>query len=118
MKVKIWILFVAVAALSAFYASARELTAKEKSILADVAKQQMKDPDSAKFYWQDYKGGSTYCAHVNGKNSYGGYAGQSLFIASVKKDQSGKIISAEGIIHSDDMQKLMAPVCTDAGYQP
>lgn len=118
MKRKIGILFVAVALFSVISALARELTPKEKGILEDVAKQQMKDPDSAKFYWQDYKGGPTYCAHVNGKNAYGGYAGQSLFIASVKKDQSGKIISAEGIIHSDDMQKLMAPVCTDAGYQP
>lgn len=118
MKRKVGIFLVGVSLLAAFGVSARDLTGKEKLILEGVAKQQMKDPDSAKFTWQEYKGGSTYCAHVNGKNAYGGYAGNSLFISSVKTDKTGKIISAEGIIHSDNMQKLMAPVCTDAGYQP
>ncbi|WP_312315291.1 hypothetical protein [Atlantibacter sp.] len=112
------VLFVAVLAITSHMAVARELSPNEKIVIEDVAKQQLKDPDSAKFFWQDYKGGETYCAYVNAKNAYGGFAGKALLIASVKKDSAGKIVSAEGIIHSDDMRKLMGSVCTDAGYQP
>lgn len=96
--------------------NARELTAKEKDIITAKVKAQLKDPDSAKIEWQDYKGGEGYCAHVNAKNSYGGYAGKALIIASVKKDNNGNIISADAIIHSDESEKLMAPICTDLGY--
>lgn len=96
--------------------NARELTAKEKDIITAKVKAQLKDPDSAKIEWQDYKGGSGYCAHVNAKNSYGGYAGKALIIASVKKDESGKIISADAWVHSDDMEELMKPICTKEGY--
>lgn len=117
MKYKIGLLAVALA-ITCNAATARDLSPKEKGIIEKAAKQQLKDPDSAKLYWQDYKEGSTYCAHINAKNSYGGYAGKALFIASVKKNTSGQIISAEGIIHSGEMQKMMSSVCTDAGYQP
>lgn len=117
MKKVTGVLLIASLAMTSHMVIARELSPKEKKVIEDVAKQQLKDPDSAKFFWQDYKGGETYCAYVNAKNAYGGYAGKALLMASVKKDSAGKIVSAEGIIHSDDMRKLMGPICTDAGYQ-
>lgn len=111
-------LLVAVVTVTSVSAHARELSPKEKGIIENVAKQQMKDPDSAKFFWQDYKGGEIYCAHVNAKNSYGGYAGKALLIAGVKNDSKGQIASAEVLIHSGDTLEMSAPICTEAGYQP
>lgn len=95
-------------------ATARELTVKEKGLIEQVAKQQLKDPGSASFYWQDYKGGDIYCAHVNAKNSYGGFAGKALMLVGVKNDSKGNIISADVSIRSDN---IMDKICTDIGYK-
>lgn len=99
-------------------AAARELSTSEKGVIEQVAKKQLKDPDSATFYWQDYKGGDIYCAHVNAKNSYGGYAGKALLIAGIKTDSKGVITSAEVMVHGSDTAEMSAPICTRAGYQP
>lgn len=117
MKHKIGLLAVAIA-ITCNVAIARDLSPKEKGIIEKAAKQQLKDPDSAKFYWQDYKGGSTYCAHVNSKNSYGGYSGKALLLVGVKLDDKGQIKAAEPYIHEGDMKTMMSPICTKAGYQP
>lgn len=93
--------------------AARELSTKEKEVIASVVKGKLKDPDSAKFYWQDYKGGDIYCAHVNSKNTYGGYAGKSLLIIGIKNNSSGEVISAEASIQDSDM---MDSICTKRGY--
>lgn len=110
-------LFVIASLLAAttFSVAARDLLPKEKTLIEGVTKQRLKDPDSAKFYWQDYKGSTIYCAHVNAKNSYGGYAGKSLLIAGVKTNAEGEIISAEVTTHNDNM---MDSICTEEGYQP
>lgn len=118
MKRKIGILLVGVSLLAAFSVSARELTATEKNIIETSAKQRIKDPDSAKFVWQDYKGGTTYCAHINAKNSYGGYTGNSLLLVGVKLNDKGRIASVDTFIHEGEMKELMSPICTKAGYQP
>lgn len=97
-------------------AAARELSLKEKNTIEAAAKGSLKDPDSAKFQWQDYKGGDVYCAHVNAKNSYGGYSGNALMIVGVKTDSNGQINWAQVAIHSDDMATMMAPICTKRGY--
>lgn len=102
--------------LTASSVAARELSVKEKEVIETVVKGKLKDPDSAKFTWQDYKGGSGYCAHVNAKNSHGGYAGNALIIASVKKDSSGSIISTDAWVHSGEMENLMKKICIDDGY--
>lgn len=96
--------------------AARELTASEKKIIEESAKQELKDPDSAKIYWQPDMGGNSYCAQINAKNAYGGYAGKALLTAAVKRSGEGKIIQAGVIIYSDDMIEVMMPICTDAGY--
>lgn len=97
-------------------AMARELSTKEKGIIAAKITAQLKDPDSAKITWEDYKGGEGYCAHVNAKNSYGGYSGNALVIASVKTDTAGNIISADAWVHSGDTENMMKPICLKAGY--
>lgn len=78
-------ILICITLLTATSVAARELSKQEKEVIESVVKGKLKDPDSAKFYWQDYKGGDTYCAHVNAKNAYGGYAGKSLLIIATKK---------------------------------
>lgn len=118
MKKLIGILAVAIMATTSHAVMARDLSSAEKVIIENAVKQQLKDPDSAKFYWQDYKGGDIYCAHVNAKNSYGGFSGRALIIAGIKTDSRGVINSAEAMIHSGDTVEMSAPICTRAGYQP
>lgn len=118
MKIITGALMVAAIVVTSVATHARALSPKEKAIIEDSAKQQMKDPESAKFFWQDYQGGNTYCAHVNAKNSYGGYSGKALLIVGVKLDNAGKIQSADTFIHDGDTQKMMSPICVKAGYQP
>jgi hypothetical protein len=60
---------------------------EEKTISSatNVVKNMMKDPDSAKFQQVrlvDFNGGKVVCGQVNSKNSYGGYAGYTNFVAS------------------------------------
>lgn len=117
MKIKIGMILLCFSVLTAFNASGRELTAKEKSVIESVAKTQLKDPDSAKFTWQDYKGGEIYCAYINAKNSYGGYSGDALLLVGVKLNAKGEVISAETNLHQGEMRELMAPICTKAGYK-
>lgn len=93
---------------------ARDLTPPEKKVIMDVVNGQLKDPGSAKYYWQDYKEEGVYCAHVNAKNSYGGYGGKTPILMSVKKDGKGRINSAQGGILSDS---LSDHICIDAGYK-
>lgn len=118
MRLRSGIAVACLAMLIATGASARELSVKEKGIIEQVTKQQLKDPASAMFYWQDYRGGSIYCAHVNSKNSYGGFAGKALLIAGVKTDSKGTITSAETMVHGSDTAEMSAPICSEAGYQP
>jgi hypothetical protein len=55
---------------------------KAKIIVADS----LKDPSSAQFRnvrIADYQNKKVICGEVNGKNSYGGYAGFSLFVSGI-----------------------------------
>lgn len=117
MKRKIGMVLLGLSVLMSANASARELSVKEKQVIEAVAKEQLKDPDSAKFTWQDYRGGETYCAYVNAKNSYGGYSGDELLIVGVKLNAKGQVISAETTLHEGQMRALMAPICTKEGYK-
>lgn len=93
---------------------ARDLTPPEKKVIMDVINDQLKDPDSAKYYWLDDLGGGTYCAHVNSKNAYGGYAGKTPIMTEVKRDAKGRINWAQGMIVNDP---ILYPICTKAGYK-
>ncbi|MCL4678886.1 MAG: hypothetical protein KJ017_09900 [Alphaproteobacteria bacterium] len=77
----------------------RELTEKEKSAITVEVKNNLKDPDSAKFKWEKfiYSGDPTfgsYCGHVNAKNGFGGYTGDQMF--------SVLLLSKNGVIRVAD----------------
>lgn len=72
------------------HVEARPITEDEKSAVENVIREEMKDPDAAKFYHMDFPYPDTtftYCGYVNGKNSYGAYAGKQLFATFLGKMQ-------------------------------
>jgi len=78
----------------------------------------LKDADSARFRAIQYKpekeaGVWAMCGEVNAKNSYGGYAGFSPFLALVLKKEQGPLTYVPmGTGHA------VGDVCTAAGLRP
>jgi hypothetical protein len=83
-----------------------ELTELFKNYLLNAVKNDLKDPDSARFrnvvYYGSYikfkdgkrvrLGTHTICGEVNAKNSFGGYGGYREFRASVSRNSETKVI--------------------------
>ena len=81
-------------------ASKRELTTAEKLSIAPVLSSGLKDPSADQFKWMpviltERDGITDYCGLVNGKNSYGGYAGFVRFYAHLTKNEKGQFVKAE-----------------------
>lgn len=107
-----------------FSIQAAELTAKEKAIIMKAVKDQLKDPESAKFRWMPLPAKinqkhfvDSYCGLVNAKNSYGGYTGFDPFEAQVARTDDGKfeVISvtvSNGNLTASDIAKM----CSTTGY--
>ncbi|ELM3737219.1 hypothetical protein RYR42_002720 [Edwardsiella piscicida] len=111
------LILLALCGVSAFVSTsvmARELAQSEKQVIMGIVNAQLKDPDSAKYTWQDYKGGGLYCAWVNSKNSYGGYVGKTLIALEVRKNSRGVIDWAQGGITAGSISHAM---CADEGYE-
>ena len=77
----------------------RELTAKEKDLLASTIKASLKDPNSAMIDFLPMpavKGQViSYCALVNAKNAMGGYVGLMPAEVAVKAADNGEIVAAK-----------------------
>lgn len=73
----------------------RELTPDEKSAIATIVADSMKDPDSTRIKWMPVvlrrrDGITDYCGLVNARNSYGGYTGYSRFYGQLIADADGR----------------------------
>jgi hypothetical protein len=91
------------------------LTAAQVKIIQAGVRRDLKDPDSAKFGNQvlaakRINGDITACGTVNAKNSYGGYVGESPFIATFR---DGKVIDTATASGRD--AKFVIELCRDAG---
>ena len=134
------LVLLAVAVLGPAMATARELTEHEKEIIANGVKRSLKDPDSARFKWVPYVLSSTekavaenqlekgshskirYCALVNARNGFGGYAGSEPFVAILEWEdgnglEKGRLVAVPAAIvggdtNSPDVWKL----CELSGY--
>jgi hypothetical protein len=78
----------------------RELSPAEKLALTPFVAAGLKDPSAAQLKWMpvvltEREGITDYCGLVNGKNSYGGYAGFVRFYAQLSKDDKGQFIKAK-----------------------
>lgn len=60
----------------------RELKPAEKNVIEKVIREQLKDPESARFEWLPLVGKqpNAYCGLVNAKNSFGGYTGRAPYL--------------------------------------
>jgi hypothetical protein len=69
-----------------------ELSTAQLETVQESVRNDLKDPDSARFggtvAGTSSQGKVTVCGWVNAKNSYGGYAGKQPFYGSFKSDQS------------------------------
>jgi hypothetical protein len=102
----------------------RELSQSEKAALASVFAQTLKDPGSAQFKWLPVimleRDGATYdyCGLVNGRNSFGGYAGFQKFYAQIRKNDKGAF--TRGLVRtiaSDDVSVIATDgLCEKHGY--
>ena len=98
----------------------RNITQAEKSYVEKAIKGSLKDPDSAKFKHSYYvsNGEGAYCGLVNSKNSYGGYAGDTPFMAMIMHDKKGNATGAGVIAVGGDQYEVQATIetCRDNGY--
>lgn len=80
-----------IAAISKKAIPARDITKSEKLAIAAAVQAQLKDPEAAKFIWPSLVNEEIYCGVVNGKNSYGGYVGDTPFIVGLTKGAKGNL---------------------------
>ncbi|QIH64280.1 hypothetical protein CRX67_14965 [Enterobacteriaceae bacterium A-F18] len=117
------LLFLSIALIT-WNSSARPLTEPEREAVEKTIREEMKDPDAAKFYHQDYPYPDStymYCGYVNGKNSYGAYAGKQLFAAFIfpKTDKQELTVASFDINSSTGEPTdpdVLASMCAGAGY--
>lgn len=110
------------AALFGGSAIAQELTEGEKAAVMKAVKDELNDPDSAKFRWGTIspqfagKAFVNYCLLVNTKNIYGGYAGFQPYLVmlfwSDKEGFSATVGSKPNPKHPEDIYSF----CADDGY--
>lgn len=98
----------------------RKLTQTESHFVETAIKNRLKDPESARFQHSPYvsNGNGAYCGFVNSKNSYGGYVGDTPFMAIVLHDKKGKPTGAGVISVGGDNDEIQATIltCQDNGY--
>ncbi|MFP1897202.1 hypothetical protein ACLEDI_00675 [Lonsdalea quercina] len=107
-----------------FSAFARDLLPAEATAVELAVRQEMKDPDAAKFYHWDFPEtdkNSAYCGLVNGKNSYGAYSGKQLFFVFIIKKDEGKYgampMDTDTSTGEPLSQDIVAASCAGVGYE-
>lgn len=98
----------------------RPLTEAEKASIRVAVKREMKDPGSATFRWNpEVLEKTVYCGFVNGKNSYGGYTGHTLFMALLGTNKDGVRVAAIAKIDGKPDEigtSAEATMCADSHY--
>jgi len=95
----------------------RSLGKAEIFAIESAVKEQLKDPESARFKHSKYvsNGKGAYCGLVNSKNSYGGYAGNTPFM--VMLINNGKPHAGFIGMGGDDVETMSTlSVCRENGY--
>jgi hypothetical protein len=103
----------------------RDLTAAEKSILADGFSAGLDNPDSVKFRWArvpKHLSGHAfeYCGLINVKNSTG-YLGMKPFLATIITENgsiTGGAIAALNSANLDENREVISKLCQQKGLNP
>jgi hypothetical protein len=104
----------------------RELTAAEKSILAEGFTAGLYDPESVKFRWtkvpKDLVGAAfEYCGLINLKNDTGGFTGMKPFLATIRTENGNIIGGAIAAVNSEDIEgnrDVIPKLCRQKGLDP
>lgn len=99
----------------------RALTPAEQRLIQNSVREELLDPDSAKFRMGPLMlAASSYCGVVNSKNRMGGYVGFWTFRVNIKEDGRGRIVAADNVyVMTDDMPLYLrrpALTCYKEGY--
>lgn len=95
----------------------RKLTKNEIAAIEEAVKDQLKDPESARFKHSMYvaNGKGEYCGLVNSKNSYGGYVGDTPFMVMLINNGRPKA-GFIGIGGDDAVTQATIRLCHESGY--
>lgn len=98
----------------------RPLSTPEQKVVQDSVRQELKDPQSATFKMlpinEDGAPG-TYCGMVNAKNSFGGYVGDTPFMATVTR-RAGEVVSSFAMLPDSSQfgRTILLDMCAKKGY--
>ncbi len=88
-----------------------------KKIAISSIKEQLRDPDSAKFSGvflpKGDKGNVSVCGNVNAKNSFGGYAGTVRFLVYIYNNQE----NGKSIVHLSKLEASTPTISSDITSQ-
>jgi hypothetical protein len=104
----------------------RDLTAAEKSILADGFAAGLDDPDSVKFRWAQVPKSLSghafeYCGLINVKNGTSGYSGMKPFLATITTENGNITGGAIAALNSDNLEEnrdVIPKLCRQKGLNP
>lgn len=90
------------------------LSAAEVNLAQAAVRRGLKDPDSARFDdikgWASKKGDIGVCGWVNAKNSFGGYAGRSPFLADLKRSPK-PVITGVWVASNENERQVAEIIC-------
>ncbi len=103
----------------------RDLTAAEKSILADGFAAGLEDPDSVRFQWTKVPkslppNAFEYCGLINLKNGTS-YTGMKPFLATIRTENGNIIGGAIAALNSenrDENREVISKLCRQKGLNP
>jgi hypothetical protein len=104
----------------------RDLTAAERSILADSLASSLNEPESAKFLWAKVPKAPVapsfeYCGMVNVKNNRGSYDGMQPFLATITTwngNITGGAIAAIDTGYREENREVIPRLCRQKGLNP
>jgi len=101
-----------------FNIQARPLTKVERLAVEKTIREELKDPESAKFYHMDYPypgPTSGYCGYVNARNSFGAFTGKQLFYVFVNQSEAISLDISQST-GQPLPQDVLAAACASSGY--
>jgi hypothetical protein len=104
----------------------RDLTAAERSVLADSLASSLNEPESAKFRWAKVPKAPVgpsfeYCGMVNVKNNRGSYDGMQPFLATITTwngNITGGAIAAIDTGNREENREVIPRLCRQKGLNP
>jgi hypothetical protein len=109
-------------------AEMRDLTATEKTALAEDFTSGLNDPESVKFQWtkvakrlSNTDHSFDYCALINMKSDSGVYKGLRPFLATIRTENGNIVGGAIAALNSDDREEnrdVIPKLCRQKGLNP